>query len=81
LLFSLSLLKGIINQVAWALVARSFFQGRTQGIPGSNLRGNNTWSVRMPLRMSQTSRPSLMGRKPVRKPKKKVFFNTSTKEV
>jgi len=34
------------------------FQGRIRGIPGSILRGNNTWSVYMPL---------LVGRKPVRK--------------
>ena len=33
-------------------------------------RGNNAWPVRMPLRMSRISRPPLVGRKPVRKPKK-----------
>ncbi|AES99631.1 hypothetical protein MTR_5g083020 [Medicago truncatula] len=30
-----------INQVVWAAVARSSFQGRTRGIPGSIPRGNN----------------------------------------
>ncbi|AET00238.1 hypothetical protein MTR_5g089880 [Medicago truncatula] len=33
--------------------------------------GNNTWPVHMPLRMSRISRPPLVGRKPVQKPKKK----------
>jgi len=35
---------------------------------GSNLKKNNTWSVRMPLRISRISRQPLM-EKPVRKPK------------
>ncbi|AES73130.1 hypothetical protein MTR_3g099950 [Medicago truncatula] len=55
------------NQVVWAPVARSPFQGRIRGIPGSISRGNNTWPVHMPLRMSRISRSPLMGRKPVRK--------------
>ncbi|KEH17250.1 hypothetical protein MTR_0029s0090 [Medicago truncatula] len=59
----------IDNQVVWAPVARSSFHGRTQGISGSILKGNNTWSVCMPLRTSRISRPSLVSRKPVRKPK------------
>ena len=52
-------------------MARSSFQGRTWGIPGSIPRGNNAWPVRMPLRMSRNSLPQLVGRKPVRKQKKK----------
>jgi len=56
-----------VNQVVWAPVARSSFQGRTRGIPGSIPRGNNAW----PIRMSRISRPPLVGRKPVRKPHKK----------
>jgi len=59
------------NQVDWAPVARSYFQERIRGIPGSILRGNNAWPVRMPLHTSWISRPPMMGRKPVRKPKKK----------
>jgi len=59
-----------MNQVAWAPVAMSYFQGRTRGIPGSNPRGNNVWPVRMPLHTSRISRISLVGRKPVWKPKK-----------
>jgi len=61
----------IRNQVAWALVVRSSFQGRIRRIPGSILWGNNVWPVRMPLPMSRISRPRLVGRKPVRKPKNK----------
>jgi len=38
---------------------------------GSIPKGNNVWSVRMPMHMSQISRPLLVGRKPVRKQKKK----------
>jgi len=38
---------------------------------GSNPRGNNAWSVRMPLRTSRISHPPLMGRKPVESQKKK----------
>ena len=52
-------------------MARSSFEGRTWGIPGSIPRGNNAWPVRMPLRTSRISRPPLVGRKPVRKQKKK----------
>jgi len=52
-------------------LVRSSFQERIRGIPGSIPRGNNAWSVRMPLRISRISRPSLVGRKPVRKQKKK----------
>ncbi|AES70898.1 transmembrane protein, putative [Medicago truncatula] len=48
-------------------LARSFFQGRIRGIPDSIPRGNNTWPVRMPLRMSRISLPPLVGWKPVRK--------------
>jgi len=59
------------NQVVWPLMAKSSFQGRIRGIPGSIPRGNNVWLVRMPLRTSQISRPSLMGRKPERKSKKR----------
>jgi len=58
------------NQVVWAPVARSFFQGCIREIPSSILRENNAWPMRMPLRMSQINRPSLVGRKPVRKKKK-----------
>jgi len=64
-----------VKQVAWTPVARSSFQRRTRGIPGSNPTGNNSWPVRMPLRMSQISRPHLKGRKPVRKPKQKKGRN------
>jgi hypothetical protein len=46
-------------------------QGGTRGIPGSIPRVNNVWPVRMPLRTSRISRPPLVGRKPVRKQKKK----------
>jgi len=59
-----------LNQVAWALMARSSFQGRIRRISGSILRGNNAWSVHMSLCMSRISRPPLVGRKPVRKSKK-----------
>ncbi|AES62523.1 hypothetical protein MTR_1g100990 [Medicago truncatula] len=45
-------------------LARSSFQGRTLGIPGSILRRNNAWPVRMPLRISRISRSPLVGRKP-----------------
>jgi len=31
-----------LNQVVWAPVARSSFQGRTREIPGSNSKGNNS---------------------------------------
>jgi hypothetical protein len=44
----------------------------TWGIPGSIPRGNNAWPLRMPLRTSRISRPPLVDRKPVRKPKKKI---------
>ncbi|AES63839.1 hypothetical protein MTR_2g013890 [Medicago truncatula] len=58
-------------------MARNSFQGRTRGISGSIPRGNNTWSMRMPLRMSRITRPPLVGQKPMRKPKKKkVIFTT-----
>jgi len=50
------------------------FQGRIRGISGSISRGNNVWPVRMPLGMSRISRSPLMGRKPVRKPKKKNLY-------
>jgi len=50
------------NQVAWASVAMSSFQGRIWGILDSIPRKNN---VRMSLRMSQISRPPLVGQKPV----------------
>jgi len=63
------------NQVVWAPVARNSFQGRTRGIPGSILRGNDAWPVRMPLRTRRISHPPLVGRKPVRKQKKKIDFN------
>ncbi|KEH36783.1 hypothetical protein MTR_2g022440 [Medicago truncatula] len=53
-----------LNQVAWAPVARSSFQGRIRGIPGSIPRRNNVWPVCMPLRMSRISRSPLVGRKP-----------------
>ncbi|KEH16021.1 hypothetical protein MTR_0376s0040 [Medicago truncatula] len=56
-----------VNQVAWTLVARSSFQGRARGIPGSIQRRNNAWPVCMPLRTNRISRPPLMGQKPVRK--------------
>jgi len=59
-----------VNQVVWAPVARSSFQGRTREIPGSIFKGNNVWPVSMPLRMSRISRLPLVGRKPMRKPKK-----------
>ncbi|AES97219.1 hypothetical protein MTR_5g047230 [Medicago truncatula] len=49
------------------IVAKSFFQGRTRGIPGLIPRGNNAWPVHMPLCMIQISCPPLVGRKPVRK--------------
>ena len=64
------------NQVEWAPVARSSYQGRTWGIPGSIPRGNNAWPVRMSLRMSRISRPPLMDQKPVRKQKKRNWMNT-----
>jgi len=64
------------NRVAWAPVARSSFQGRTRGIPGSIPRGNNAWPVCMPLRTSRISRPPLVGRKPLWKPKKKLVTLT-----
>jgi hypothetical protein len=54
-------------------VARSSFQGRTWGIPGSIFRGNNAW----PVHMSQISSPSLVARKPVRKPKKIKIIKVS----
>jgi len=60
-----------VNEVAWTPVARSSSQGRIRGISGSKFRENNSWPMRMPLRMSRISRPPLVGRKPVRKPKKK----------
>jgi len=60
----------VINQVVWAPVGRSSFQGRTWGILGSILRENNVWSVRMPLRTSRISRQPLVGGKPMRKKKK-----------
>jgi len=56
------------------ILSRSSFQGRTRGIPGSNFGGNNSWPVRMPLCTSRISRPPLMGRKPVRKPKKIILI-------
>ena len=59
------------NQVAWTPVVRSSFQGRIRGLLGSNPRENKYWPVRMPLRTNRISRPPLVGRKPVRKPKKK----------
>ncbi|KEH36472.1 transmembrane protein, putative [Medicago truncatula] len=37
----------------------SSFQGRTRGTPGSIPRGNNAWSVCMPLHISRISRSSL----------------------
>jgi hypothetical protein len=49
------------------LVARSFFQACTRGIPGLIHKGNNVWPVHMSLRMSGISRPSLTGQKSVRK--------------
>jgi len=49
------------------------FQGRTRKISGSNPNGNNVWPMRMSLRTSRISRPSLIGRKPVQKPKKIVY--------
>jgi len=58
-------------------VARSSFQGRTREIPGSIPSKNNTWLVRMPLCISQISRPPLMGRKPVRKKKSSLNVNVS----
>jgi len=61
------------NQVVWAPVARSSFQGRTRGIPGSISRGNNAWPIRMPLRTSWTSRSPLVDRKLVRKKKKSMI--------
>ena len=67
------------NQVAWAPVAMSSFQGRARGIPGSIIRGNNVWSVRMPLRTSWISRLSLVGRKLVRKSKKKMLCPGTTR--
>ncbi|KEH36541.1 PIF1-like helicase [Medicago truncatula] len=63
-----------LNQVAWAPVERSSFQGRIRGIPGLISTRNNAWPVRMPLRMSWISRPPLVGRKPLRKQKKKDFL-------
>jgi len=62
-----------LNQVVWAPVVRSSFQKRTRRIPGSIFRGNNVWSVCMPLRTNWISRSPLVGRKPVRKSKKIIF--------
>ena len=62
------------KSIYWAPVTRNSFQGRTRGIRSSIFRGNNIWPVRMPLRMSRISRPSLVDRKPVRKPKKMMIF-------
>ena len=70
----------MVNQVAWAPVARSSFQGRTRGIPGSIPKRNNAWPVRMPLRMSRISRPPLVGRKSVRKPHKKMVMKVRQPE-
>jgi len=58
------------NQVVWAPVARSSFQRRIRRISDSIFKGNNVWPVCMPLHTSRISRPPLIGRKPVRKPKK-----------
>ena len=69
----------LLNQVVWALVARSSFQGRIREILGSIPRGNNTWPVRMSLRMSQISHPPLVGQKPVRKPKKQKVYSRWSK--
>jgi len=69
----------LINQVVWAPVARSSSQVRTRGILGSIPRGNNGWPVCMSLRMSRISRPPLVGRKPVRKPKKMSLINDMRK--
>jgi hypothetical protein len=61
-----------MNQVAWAPVAKSSFQERTRGILGSIPRENNASPVRMFLCMSRISRLFWMGRKSVRKQKKKA---------
>jgi len=59
------------NQVVWASVGRSSYQGRIWGIADSIFRGNNAWPVRMSLYMSRISRPPLVSRKPIQKQKKK----------
>jgi len=61
--------KGFKKKLA-NFVSRSSFQRRIQGIPDLIPKENNVWPVRMPLRMSQISRPPLVNRKSVRKPKK-----------
>ena len=59
------------NQVDWAPVARSSFQGCIQGILGSIPRENNVRSVCMSLRTSWINRPSLMDRKRCERKRKK----------
>jgi len=63
------------NQVVWAPVAWSSFQGRTRGIPGSIPRRNSACSVRVPLRMSRISRPTIGGSETGAKAKKKKKTN------
>jgi hypothetical protein len=65
-------------------VARSSFQGRARGIPGSIPRGNNAWPVRMPLCTSWISRPPLMGRnrcESKKNKKNKVKSNLTVKKL
>jgi len=69
--------------ISWFFLQQVFshFQGRTRGIPGSNSRGNNAWSVHMHLRISRINRPPLMGRKPVQKQKQSIFSLHSTRKL